>query len=225
MRTFLFSLAVVAVPLLAAEDNAAVKRLDEASVVFNELMAVSDKGIPRDLLSKSHCAVIVPGLKKGAFIVGAQYGKGVMSCRGRNGVGWTAPASISMTGGSVGFQIGGSETDLLMLVMNKKGAERMMSNEFKIGGEVSAAAGPIGRTTAASTDATMRAEILSWSRARGVFAGASVSGSTVKEDMDSNAEIYGTKLTTKQVFEKRTTPAGAKKLLAALRKASPRQSK
>ncbi len=135
--------------------------------------------------------MIVPGLKKGAFIVGAKYGKGFVSCRKGNGPGWSAPGSIRVEGGSFGLQIGGSETDVFMLVMNKKGMDRLLSTKFTLGGDASAAAGPVGRSTQAETDAAMTAEILTWSRSRGLFAGISLSGATLREDADWNTELYG----------------------------------
>src|SRR5215831_7690627 len=133
-----------------------------------------DKGIPQDLLEKAHCVVIVPGLKKGAFIVGGKYGKGYLSCRKRSGAGWSAPGTVRIEGGSIGFQIGGSETDVIMLVMNERGADRLLSSKFTLGGAGEVAAGPVGRPATAETDAYMRAEILSWSRDRGIFAGVSL---------------------------------------------------
>src|SRR5207249_3318602 len=163
-----------------------VKRLEEAAAVFSEIMDTPDKSIPQDLLDNAHCIVIVPGLKKGAFIVGAQYGKGYLSCRNKNGAGWSAPGAIRIEGGSVGFQIGGSETDLVMLVMNQRGAEKLLSSEFTVGAEGEVAAGPVGRSSSAETDASMRAEILSWSRSRGVFAGIALKGATLREDLDDN---------------------------------------
>src|SRR6185436_11551846 len=138
------------------------------------------------LLEKAHCVVIVPGLKKGAFIVGAKFGKGFISCRSKDKVGWSAPGAVKVEGGSVGFQIGGSETDVIMLVMNERGADRLLSSKFTVGAEGSVAAGPVGRSATAQTDAYMRAEILSWSRSRGVFAGLALQGATLRQDLDDN---------------------------------------
>ncbi len=170
---------LAAAPLLlhgaVATDNAASRRLDEAAVTFSEIMSAPDKGIPHDLLNRAHCVVIVPGVKKAAFIVGAQYGKGFISCR-QHDRNWSAPAAIRMEGGSFGFQIGGSETDVVMLVMNDRGANRMLESQFTLGGEGEIAAGPVGRETTAQTDAKFTAEILSWSRSRGIFAGVSLQG-------------------------------------------------
>src|SRR6266849_2854204 len=166
MRSFFVLLALT--PLLAKEAEP-VKRLEESATVFSEIMATPDKGIPQDLLAKAHCIVIVPGLKKGALIVGGKYGKGYLSCRNKSGVGWSAPGTVRIEGGSVGFQIGGSETDVVMLVMNQRGADKLLSSKFTLGAEGEVAAGPVGRHSTAETDALMRAEILSWSRSRGVF--------------------------------------------------------
>lgn len=208
----------------ASETNA---RLREASTVFSEVMGAPDKGIPRDLLEKAHCVAIVPSMKKGAFIVGAKYGKGFISCRKGGRGGWSAPGAIRIEGGSFGFQIGGSETDLILLVMNARGADRLLSSKFTLGGEGDVAAGPVGRSASAQTDAKMTAEILSWSRSRGVFAGLSLQGATLREDANDNAAIYGKKrLTNRQIVESgRKAPAGAGPLLAQLNRYSPREAK
>lgn len=185
----------------APDDNTsdAVKRVHEATLVFNEIMGTKDSGIPQDLLEKAHCAIIIPGLKQGGFIVAAKYGKGVMMCR-KAGGGWQGPATMRVEGGSVGFQIGAGETDLVLLVMNERGAQRLMKSEFKVGGEAAVMAGPVGRTVQAETDALMRAEMLGWSRARGVFAGIALQGTTMREDKDDNAKIYGRRLGTEQIM-------------------------
>ena len=176
-------------------------------------MGTPDKSIPQDLLNKSQCMVIVPGLKKGAFIVGAKYGKGFVSCRKGDGVGWSAPAAVRVEGGSFGFQIGGAETDVFMLVMNKSGVNRLLSTKFTLGGEASVAAGPVGRDTQAQTDAAMTAEILTWSRQRGLFAGISLSGATLREDTDWNTEMYGRPIKNREVL---TTPVPPPAFVAAL---------
>lgn len=193
-------------------------RLDAAAVAFEEIMAVADKSIPEDLLKKAACAVFVPGLKKGAFIVGANYGRGFLLCR-RDGGGWSAPAGVRVEGGSIGFQIGGSETDVFMLVMNERGADKLLSTKFTVGGDASAAAGPVGRTTTAQTDVAMRAEILSWSRARGVFAGISLQGATFRDDEKANEEMYGKALKNREIVRGTVDPpASAAKLMAMLGK-------
>jgi lipid-binding SYLF domain-containing protein len=167
--------------------------------------------------------VIVPGMKKGAFIIGAQFGKGFATCR--KGGAWSAPAAIRVEGGSVGLQIGGQETDVVMLVMNKTGADRLLgSTKFTLGGDASVAAGPVGRDANASTDAGMKAEVLAYSRARGVFAGISLSGATLRPDMDDNADLYGKRLDTREVIDTQTPPAAAAKLLAELNRTSPREN-
>ena len=212
-------LALGLVPGGSAFASDETERLVAARETLQEILAIPDKGIPQDLLKKAHCVVVVPGVKKGAFIVGAEYGKGFVSCRGAKAQQWSAPAAIRMEGGSVGFQIGGSETDVVLLVMNEKGADRLMSSQFKLGGDASVAAGPVGRTANAATDATMRAEILSWSKSRGVFAGVSLSGSTLREDRDANKSLYGKELGTRDVVAGNLpTPAEAKSLLTMLAK-------
>jgi lipid-binding SYLF domain-containing protein len=223
MRSLFVFLALT--PLLA-NDSEPVKRLEEAAAVFSEIMATPDKAIPQDLLEKAHCIVIVPGVKKGAFIVGGKYGKGYLSCRNKSGVNWSAPATVRIEGGSVGFQIGGSETDVIMLVMNERGADRLLSSKFTLGGEGQVAAGPVGRTATAETDAYMRAEILSWSRSRGVFAGLSLQGATLRQDVDDNATLYGKKLENREIVTKGVAPPdAAAKLLELLNKYSARASK
>ncbi len=213
--------ALACTPLLAAA-NEPVKRLEESASVFSEIMSTPDKGIPRDLLEKARCIVIVPGLKKGAFVVGGQYGKGYLSCRSKVSGGWSAPGTVRLEGGSLGFQIGGSETDLILLVMNQSGVDKLLSSQFTLGAEGEVAAGPVGRTGTAETDALMRAEILSWSRSRGVFAGIALKGATLRQDLDDNEALYGKKLENRQiVMSDVAPPPAATKLLALLRQYSP----
>lgn len=218
------SLGSSATPLWAkAKEDDSVRRLDEAASVFNEIMTAGDKGIPQDLLDKARCVVIVPGLKKGAFIVGAKYGKGFVSCR-RAGASWSAPGSIRVEGGSVGFQIGGSESDVILLVMNEKGMSKLLSSQFTLGAEGEVAAGPVGRDAQAQTDAKMTAEILSWSRSRGVFAGISLQGATLRQDLDDNEKLYGRKVDNRAiVMEGAAPPASASRLLSELNSRSPRR--
>jgi lipid-binding SYLF domain-containing protein len=207
--------------LFAQSEHA--KRLVEAADVLKEVMETPDKGIPQDLLDKAECAVIVPSLKKGAFIFGAKYGRGFMSCRTGN-AGWSAPGSVRVEGGSFGFQIGGSETDVIMLVMNERGAKRLLSSKFTLGGDASVAAGPVGRTASAETDAYMRAEILTWSRSRGVFAGISLQGATLRQDASANKDLYGHAYENKDIVVKGVkAPASAAKLLGLLNKYSSRK--
>jgi lipid-binding SYLF domain-containing protein len=216
--------AALAVAPLLAKDSEPVKRLNEAAAVFSEIMGAPDKGIPQDLLGKAHCVVIVPGLKTAAFIFGGKYGKGYLSCRNKSGTGWSAPGTVRIEGGSVGFQIGGSETDLIMLVMSERGADKLLSSKFTLGAEGSVAAGPVGRTATAQTDAQMHAEILSWSRSQGLFAGLALEGATLRQDLDDNARLYGKKLENREIVTTgvRAPKAGAK-LIALLTKYSARE--
>ncbi len=220
----LILLATLTITPLLAIDEENVKRLNEASAVFSEIMTAPDKGIPEELLSKAHCIVIVPNLKTAAFLVGGKYGKGYLSCRKQKGVGWSAPGAIRIEGGSVGFQIGGSETDLVMLVMNTRGADKLLSSKFTLGAEGSVAAGPVGRTATAQTDAQMHAEILSWSRTQGLFAGLALEGATLRQDLDDNASLYGKKLENRRIVTGPTRiPKAAAKLIGLLNKYSARE--
>jgi lipid-binding SYLF domain-containing protein len=199
---------------LLAKDNS-IKRLDEAAIVFSEVMATPDKGIPEDLLARAHCIVIVPSEKAAAFIVGAKYGKGYVSCR-RHG-GWSAPGTVIIEGGSFGFQIGGSTTDVIMLVMNQGGEDKLLASKFTLGADASVAAGPVGRTASAETDLQMHAEILSWSRSQGLFAGVALEGATLRQDLNDNAQIYGRKLDNREILTKSVrTPRAAAKLINEL---------
>jgi lipid-binding SYLF domain-containing protein len=208
--------------LFAQSEN--VKRLDEAATVLQEVMDITDKAIPQSLLDKSQCIVVVPGLKKGAFIFGAKFGRGFLSCRKSGGAGWSGPGAVRVEGGSFGLQIGGSETDVIMLVMNQRGVERLLASKFTLGGDASVAAGPVGRTATAETDAMMTAEILTWSRARGVFAGVSLQGATLRQDLDVNKEIYGRTLQNKEiVVNGPAVPATASRLIGLLTKYSGRR--
>jgi lipid-binding SYLF domain-containing protein len=196
-------------------------RLNDSAEVFSEIMATSDSGIPRDLLDRSKCIAIVPGLKKGAFVFGAEYGRGFVSCRNEKGR-WGAPAAIRVEGGSFGFQIGGSETDVVMLVMNQKGMHRLLSDQFTLGGDAAIAAGPVGRDATAQTDAEMTAEILSWSRSRGVFAGLALKGATLRQDKDCNEILYKARLDNRAVLTQTTpVPSSADSLISTLNRYSP----
>jgi len=191
-------------------------RLDEAVTVISEIMDTPDKGIPQDLLDRAQCIVIVPGLKKGAFIVGGKYGKGFVNCRKPGGQGWTGPGAVRIEGGSVGLQIGGSETDVVMLIMNERGMQKLMTSKFTLGGEGEVAAGPVGRNASLQTDALMRAEILSYSRSRGVFAGISLTGATLREDTEDNQELYGKPYENKQILSGAVPPSPAAHKLVSL---------
>lgn len=202
-------------------EEATTQRLQRSAEVFNEIMATPDKGIPRDLLQRAQCAVIVPSMKKAGFVVGAQYGKGFLTCR--QGGSWSAPAAIRVEGGSFGFQIGGSETDVVMLVMNQGGEDKILSSKFTLGGEGEVAAGPVGRSTSAQTDAKLTAEILSWSRSRGAFAGVALTGATLRQDNDSNEALYGKKLDNREIVKGNVAvpPAGQELISALNRYSSP----
>jgi lipid-binding SYLF domain-containing protein len=220
--------SLVLMPLVANEkqERNSIKRLDEAATVFSEVMAIPDKGIPQDLLEKAHCIVIVPGLKEGAFLVGGEYGKGYLSCRSKTGRAWSAPGAVRMEGGSFGFQIGGSATDVIMLVMNERGMNGLLSSKFTLGGKGEVAAGPVGRKVTAETDAYMRAEILSWSRSRGVFAGVALEGATLRQDLGDNESLYGKKLDNREIVTSGVIPPKpATRLLTLLHKYSPQEDK
>ena len=222
MKRLIGAVALTATLLCAESD--APKRLQAAADSFKEVMDVPDKAIPQDLLNKAMCVVVVPGLKKGAFIIGAKYGKGFVSCRKHGGAGWSAPGSVRVEGGSFGFQIGGAETDVFMLVMNQKGMDRLLSTKFTLGGEASVAAGPVGRDAQAQTDAAMTAEILTWSRQRGLFAGLALNGATLREDDDWNTELYGRKVTNREILTTGVAaPAAAGVLVGVLNKYSGRK--
>lgn len=213
------------VSVLAAEKDEDAERLERAATIFQEIMDTPDKGIPQGLLDKAQCVVIVPGLKKGAFIFGAKYGRGFFSCRSPKGVGWTGPAAVRVEGGSFGLQIGGSETDVILLVMNERGAQRLLSSKFTLGADASVAAGPVGRTTSAETDALLSAEILSWSRSRGAFAGVALQGATLRQDLDVNRRLYGKPLQNREIIESDLAPPPpARRLVEVLNKYSSRKS-
>jgi len=222
--TLLFALSCVT--YAAKEENAKVtERLDEAASLFTEIMAAPDKSIPQDLLDKSSCIVLVPGLKKGAFVFGGKYGRGFSICRRADGQGWGPPAAIRIEGGSFGIQIGFSSSDVILLVMNERGMKKLTTSKFTIGADATAAIGPVGRNATAQTDALMHAEILSWSRSRGAFAGASLDGATLRNDLDDNQSLYGQRWTSKQILGSGATiPPKASKLIGELNKYSPRKT-
>jgi lipid-binding SYLF domain-containing protein len=223
MKFKLMTAVALGAGLLSAAE--APERLEAASDALKEVMGIPDKSIPQDLLSRAQCIVIVPGLKKAAFILGGKYGKGFVSCRKPGGVGWSAPGSIRVEGGSFGFQIGGTDTDAFMLVMNNKGMDRLLSTKFTLGADASVAAGPVGRSTQAETDAALTAEILTWSRQRGLFAGVSLSGATLREDSDWNQDLYGKKITNRDIILKGgvAAPKSAGSLMTELNRYSSRK--
>lgn len=211
----------VSLPACAAKDT---ERLQESAAVLREILTAPDRGIPRDLLDRAECVVVVPGVKKGAFLVGAKYGRGYAVCRKHKGVGWGSPAAVRMEGGSFGFQIGGSETDVVLLVMNRRGMDGLLQSKFTLGGTAEAAAGPVGRSSTADTDATMRAKILSYSRSRGVFGGISLQGATLRQDLDENQRLYGRHLSNKTILRGYAgDPAVGTELVSVLNKYSPRK--
>lgn len=215
LKTFAAVLLAGTLMPVSAED--ANDRLKEATGVVNELMAAGDKGIPRDLLDSAHCAVVIPGAKKGGFFLGAQYGRGFAICRDSTTKGWGAPAAVRMEGGSIGAQIGVAETDIFMLVMNEKGMKRLLESKFTLDSDAGIAAGPVGRSASAKTDAQLSAGILSWSRSRGAFAGLTVGGGTLRNDLDENKELYGKPMTNKEILTGNVQPpASAAGLIAAL---------
>ncbi|MDQ6676375.1 MAG: lipid-binding SYLF domain-containing protein [Acidobacteriota bacterium] len=192
-------MAGLVVPALLGAVRHKDKRLSESSTVLREMSHASDKGIPQDLGHKARCVVVVPNLKKIAFIGGAKYGRGFASCFLNTGV-WSPPAAVRIEGGSFGLQLGGSETDVILLVMNDGGMQKLLSDKFTLGGEAGAAAGPIGRNLSANTDVLMKAEILTYSRSRGVFAGLSLEGATLRADKEENAKLYGRAVTDEQIL-------------------------
>jgi lipid-binding SYLF domain-containing protein len=219
--------ALLWAPVLFAAGASAktTERLDDSAALFSEVMGAPDKSIPQDLLNRSACMVLVPGLKKGAFVVGAQYGRGFALCRAAGGQGWGPPAAIRIEGGSFGLQIGVSSTDLILLVMNERGMRRLTTDKFTIGVDATAAAGPVGRNASATTDAMMTAEILSWSRSRGAFVGISLDGATLRGDVDENESMYGKRWTSKQIIGSgAAAPPAAAKLIDLLSKYSARKT-
>jgi SH3 domain-containing YSC84-like protein 1 len=216
-------------PLAAAgpkpDDAKEVERMQNAGTVIQEILDIPDD-IPQDTLDKARCVVVLPSVLKAAFIAGGSYGRGVMVCRtGKNFTGsWGAPAMYALEGGSFGFQIGGEATDFVILVMNDRGVESLLHSKVKLGGDASIAAGPVGRTAAADTDAYMRSEMLSYSRARGVFAGISLEGSTLRPDDDANHRVYGNDASAAKIIteSKIEAPAAGRHLVTRLQKASPR---
>ena len=210
--------------VLAADRSDEVKRLQRATEVFSEVMKTPDKGIPEDLLDKSECIAIVPGLKKGGLGLGGKYGKGVIMCR-KPDRSWTAPSFITIEGGSVGFQIGFTQIDVVMLMMNKRGVEKLIGDKFTVGADASAAAGPVGRQTAAQTNIRLDAEILTYSRAKGLFAGVSLDGATLRSDKDDNRDFYGKDLDARKILIDGDVPmpAEARSLASALSWKSPKK--
>lgn len=213
-------------PVVVAEDTKEVDRVENAGKVITEILNIPED-IPQDLLDKAYCVIVLPSVLKAAFVFGGSYGRGVMTCRsGSNFDGpWGPPAMMALEGGSFGLQIGGQATDFVLLLMNDRGAKGVLTSKVKLGADASAAAGPKGRDTSAATDATMRAEILSYSRARGAFAGISLEGSTLRPDNDANKKLYGKEISAEAIALKDAVkaPPSAKELLGTLAKKSPKR--
>jgi len=224
MMSSVLALAI-ALPLAAVDNKKETDRLENCGLILKEILDIPDD-IPQDLLDKSECVIVYPSVLKGAFVVGASYGRGAMTCRtGEHFTGpWSAPTMMALEGGSVGFQIGGQATDFVLLVMNDRGAHSILKSKVKLGADASAAAGPVGRNASAETDVTMRAEILTYSRARGLFAGISLAGSSVRPDNDANARIYGKKVEAESIIFKGAVavPPAAQKLISLLNQKSPK---
>jgi lipid-binding SYLF domain-containing protein len=213
------TLALLSMTAALHASEADNRRLTESATIFKEVMDTADHSIPRDLLKSAQCAVLVPGLKKVGFIGGAKYGRGFAACRTPKG--WSAPVAMRIEGGSIGFQIGASESDIILLVMNKRGMDRLLSSKFTLGGEASVAAGPVGRESQAQTDVTMRAEILSWSRSRGVFAGIALQGATLRADSDTDTDLYGKAVNRADVLNGKVgAPPAAAALISVLNRYS-----
>jgi lipid-binding SYLF domain-containing protein len=221
----LMALAMIAPPLLSQDKEA--DRLEECGTVIKEIMDIPDD-IPQDLIDKAECVIIYPSVLKGAFVIGGSYGRGAMTCRtGEHYTGpWSAPSMMALEGASVGLQIGGQATDFVLLVMNPRGAHSMLKSKVKLGGDASVAAGPKGRTASAESDVTLRAEVLSYSRSRGLFAGISLEGSTVRPDSDANERVYGKKLSAEDIIFKGAVavPPPAQKLVGYLNRKSPKNT-
>ena len=202
------ALALTLLPRAALAQGVETDRLAEAAKVLDEVLSAPDKGVPQAIIEKAQAIVVIPSTVKGALIIGAQRGKGVMSVKSANG--WSAPAFVTLTGGSVGFQIGGQASDIVLVVVNERGIDSLAQNTFKIGGDASVAGGPVGREATASTDYKLEAQILSYSRSRGLFAGVSLAGSTIRADRNANEKIYGVGYSTRNiVVERKVEPTAA----------------
>lgn len=221
MRAFMTALVVVVAAAAVSADISTkeANRIREAATVLKEIHSVPDKDIPQDLWNKAQCVLVVPGLKKAAFVIGGEYGNGLMSCRSDGGP-WSAPLFMQVGKGSWGLQIGAESIDLVLLVMNRTGMEKMLRNKTSLGAEASIAGGPVGRDARAATDAQMKAEILSYSRTQGLFAGINLSGGVVKPDVDDNADLYGKSISPQDVVmsSKVAAPAVTQPFMAALQR-------
>ncbi|MGH9714913.1 MAG: lipid-binding SYLF domain-containing protein [Candidatus Acidiferrales bacterium] len=221
----LVAVLLLVLPSFAADQTREAKRLEECGQVFKEILDIPD-GIPKELLNKAECVIVMPSVLKFAIGVGGDFGRGAITCRtGEHFTGpWSAPALFALEGGNIGFQLGGTATDFVLLVMNPKGANSILGSKVKLGADAAAAAGPKGRTAAADTDIVMRAEVLSYSRARGLFAGISLEGSTLRSDGSANRKLYGRDLSAREIVRqgKVGVPASARELISLLNKTSPK---
>jgi lipid-binding SYLF domain-containing protein len=214
-RACLLVVAMMVPALLSAD----TERLKNAQDVLTDMAGAGDKGIPTDLIASARCLVVIPGVKKAALGVGGQYGRGYMTCRRPDAKSWSAPGGVRVEGGSVGFQIGASETDVVLVVRNQRGVDRLLSSKFTLGVDAAVAAGPVGRRASAETDATMRAEILAYSHSRGAFAGISLQGATLRDDSDENRSLYGSALSNKDIVTTdRAVPADAQGFMSTVSK-------
>ncbi len=230
MRTTLLTIlaigAFVITPMAVAEkESGAADRLDASADVLRDMMHADDKGIPQDLMNRAQCVVVIPNMKKAGFIWGAKYGRGYAVCRRRGGSGWTAPAGMRIEGGSFGLQIGGSESDAVVLVNNESGMKHLLEDKFTLGGDATVAAGPVGRDASAQTDVALHAEMLSYSRSRGLFAGIALEGATLRPDKDANRELYGREVGNREILTGGDikAPVAAEKLERALNRESARK--
>ena len=220
--TLVLSSVLAALPLAESEE---AERVRTATTVLSEIMAAEDEAVPRGIMERAEAIAVFPSLIKGGFIVGVQFGRGIMSARDRQSGTWSSPAFLTIKGGSFGLQVGGQAVDLVLVVQNRRGLEQLVSNQFKVGADASVAAGPVGRDASAATDIQMRAQILSYSRTRGVFAGITLNGSTISQDPDANGRFYGRRYTTRQLAFERVggTPAPVGTWLAALARSATRR--
>jgi SH3 domain-containing YSC84-like protein 1 len=227
IAVILFAVTLMVIgPAAQAKDSEAVKRANKAATVFREIMAAPDKGVPLELLDHASCVAVFPSVKKGGFVVGGQYGKGVVSCRRDDGA-WGSPAYFTIGGGSFGLQLGGQAVDLILIFMNGDGVEGLLKDKFEIGAGAAASAGPLGRNTHASTDLLMKAQILSYSRSRGLFAGLELKGAVVAPDGGANREVYGSDATAREIIVegKVRTPPEIQSYPQTLSKFSPKKSR
>ena len=222
MNTAVLALVLMPMALFAADARKeAIERFGDATTVMQEIMSAPDKGIPQEILGKAQCVGIIPGVKKAGFILGAKYGKGVLVCRTAQG--WSGPSTVIVEGGSIGFQIGASETDVVLVIQNKRGQQKLSQDKFTLDASAGATAGPVGRTAQAATDAQMHAEILSYSRSRGLFAGVDLGGATMRPDSAANKAVYGKEIQQADILAgKGTAPVEAKGLYAELNRYSKR---